>query len=65
MERFVVLLYDRTSTVEVSTEEGENQATKQLFSKKAELLMVCLLRRLHSSNTPRDLHTKLVTAGPK
>jgi len=29
LERFVVLLYDRTST-----EEGVNQARKQLFSKK-------------------------------
>ncbi|KAG0720995.1 hypothetical protein GWK47_047344 [Chionoecetes opilio] len=29
LERFAVLLYDRTST-----EEGVNQARKQLFSKK-------------------------------
>ena len=34
-------------------------------ARKAELLMVCLLHRLHSSNTPRQLPTKLVTVGPK
>ncbi|KAJ8039206.1 hypothetical protein HOLleu_16848 [Holothuria leucospilota] len=33
LERFVVLLYDRTST-----EEGVNQARKQLFSKRGRVI---------------------------
>ena len=61
LERFVILLYDHTSE-----EEGVNQARKHRCSaRKAELLMVCLLYRLHSSNTPREMPTTLVTVGPK
>ena len=60
LERFVVLLYDRSST-----EEGVNEARNSCSARKAELLMVYLLHRLHSSNTPRELPTRLVTVGPK
>jgi len=60
LDLFVVLLYDRTKT-----EEGANQARKQPFSEKGRAMMVCLLHSLHSSNTPRQLPTWLVTVWPK
>ena len=58
LERCVVLLYDRTST-----EEGVNQARKQLFCKKGRTIDG--LHRLHSSNKPRELPIRLATFGSK
>ena len=60
LEIFVVLLYDRQAQRRVRIRQGNSCSAR-----KAELLMVCLLHRLHSSNTPRELPTRLVTVEPE
>ena len=52
LERFVVLLYDRTSS-----QESVNQGSKQLAPRNVELLM--------DFSTQRGLPTKLVTASDR
>ena len=57
-EQSVVLLCNCTST-----DEGLNKARKRLDSRKTGLLMVCLLLKLHFTNTLRHLPTRLVIVG--
>ena len=52
LERFVVLLYDRTSS-----QESVNQGSKQLFTEKRRAMM--------DFSTQRGLPTKLVTASDR
>ena len=59
LERFVVLLYDRTSSLDCV-----NEARTQLFTQKGRTQSkVYHLHRLHLSSTSRGLLTKLVIAG--
>ena len=58
LERFVVLMYNQTSS-----HASVNEARKQLFTQKGNQLMDYPLHKLHLFNTSRGLPTKLVTAG--
>ena len=58
LERFVVLLYDRTSLW-----KGVNDARKVLFAQKGRTLENIPLLLMHYYSTPREWLTKLAIVG--